>query len=79
MISDFRGIPRHFDNFFSKMDILIFFQVFVQIWLMELSWSLISTVTISTRFELRFLSYSLRQFSVVGLQRYFRRQNGNIY
>ena len=43
------------------------------------SWGLISTVTISPRFDLRFLGYSFGHFSEVSLQRYFRRQNLDSY
>ena len=46
---------------------------------MRLSWAPISTVPISTQCDLRFLSYSLGQFSEVSLQRCFRSQNWDIY
>ena len=36
-------------------------------------------MTISPRFDVGFLSYSLGQFSDVGLQRYLRRKNWEIY
>ena len=67
-----------FRQFFSQ-NVHHHLSLFVQIWVIRLSWALNSTVTISTRCNLRFLSYSLGQFSEVRLQRYFRCQNLYIY
>ena len=48
------GHSMTFWQFFSEMYTLI--SLFVQIWVMGLSWALISTVTVSTLCDLRFLS-----------------------
>ena len=56
-----------------------YLSLFAQILLIGLSWGLISTVTISPRLDLGFLSYSLEQFIEVSLQRYLWRQNWDIY
>ena len=75
---DSRGIPWHSDNNFPKMYTIIS-HFSVKIWVMGLSLALISTVTIWTRCDPRFLSYSLGQLSEVSLQRCFRSQNSDIY